>query len=321
MSACLPTAMAPISLRPRQFAEPSVAQALALAASFTDGPQQQATLESAWYQLPPADDGHPLVVVTAAGTIAGNSVANNHTDGQAVELGGYLRKAAQLMGAPVEIEWALGDDGIQPGGDHPQPVDPHRVGGGGYERRRVGDPNAIRRTPNRERGQRVDDVRIHDHGIDVDRRAIRELRIGADVEGHGREVIGDLPLGGEAGLRFAIVRPFNFFGPRMDYLPGIEGEGKPRVLAMFVGAVLNDDPILLVDGGHAFVTCFVEEDVPDWAENPSGYGPLEWKGRLHCTRFARQHFERLVDGAGLAVDRFEYGRETDGQSLYVLRTR
>lgn len=78
---------------------------------------------------------------------------------------------------------------------------------------------------------------------------------------------------------------------------------------------------VLVDGGHAFVTCFVEEDVPDWAENPSGYGPLEWKGRLHCTRFARQHFERLVDGAGLAVDRFEYGRETDGQSLYVLRTR
>lgn len=55
----------------------------------------------------------------------------------------------------------------------------------------------------------------------------------------------------EAGLPFAIVRPFNFFGPRMDYLPGIEGEGKPRVLAMFVGAVLNDEPMLLVDGGHA----------------------------------------------------------------------
>ncbi len=61
-------------------------QRVPLAASFADGPQQQATLASAWYQLPPADDGHPLVVVTAAGTIAGNSVANNHTDGQAVEL-------------------------------------------------------------------------------------------------------------------------------------------------------------------------------------------------------------------------------------------
>lgn len=70
--------------------------------------------------------------------------------------------------------------------------------------------------------------------------------------------------------------------------------------------------------GHAFVTCFVEEGVPDWEENPVGYGPLEWKGRLHCTRFARRHFEDHVKAAGLAVDRFEYGHETDGQSLYVL---
>ena len=73
--------------------------------------------------------------------------------------------------------------------------------------------------------------------------------------------------------------------------------------------------------GKAFVTCFVEEDVPGWEENPDGYGPLEWKGRLHCTRFARWHFEDHVNAARLAVDRFEYGRETDGQSLYVLRGR
>lgn len=77
----------------------------------------------------------------------------------------------------------------------------------------------------------------------------------------------------------------------------------------------------LAPGGHAFVTCFVEEDVPGWEENPEGYGPLEWKGRLHCTRFARWHFEDHVNGARLAVDRFEYGHETDGQSLYVLRRR
>lgn len=77
----------------------------------------------------------------------------------------------------------------------------------------------------------------------------------------------------------------------------------------------------LAPGGKAFVTCFVEEDVPGWEENPEGYGPLEWKGRLHCTRFARWHFEDHVNAARLAVDRFEYGRETDGQSLYVLRRR
>jgi SAM-dependent methyltransferase len=77
----------------------------------------------------------------------------------------------------------------------------------------------------------------------------------------------------------------------------------------------------LAPGGRAFVTCFVEEDVAPWEENPEGYGPLDWKGRLHCTRFARWHFEDHVNAARLAVDRFEYGRETDGQSLYVLRCR
>ena len=57
-----------------------------LAGSYVDTGQQQSLLTSAWYQLPAGDDGHPLVVVTAAGTIAGNSVLNNHTDGQTVEL-------------------------------------------------------------------------------------------------------------------------------------------------------------------------------------------------------------------------------------------
>jgi len=75
----------------------------------------------------------------------------------------------------------------------------------------------------------------------------------------------------------------------------------------------------LSEKGKALVTCFVEEGVPDWEENPEGYGPLEWKGRLHCTRFSRRHFEDLVAAAGMAVDRFVHGRETDGQSLYILR--
>jgi arabinosyltransferase B len=57
-----------------------------LAGSYATGGQQQSRLTSAWYALPPADDSHPLVVVTAAGTIAGNSVLNGHTDGQAVLL-------------------------------------------------------------------------------------------------------------------------------------------------------------------------------------------------------------------------------------------
>ncbi|MGA7050416.1 MAG: arabinosyltransferase C-terminal domain-containing protein, partial [Mycobacterium sp.] len=57
-----------------------------LAGSYTTGPQQQSRLASAWYQLPKPDAGHPLVVVTAAGEIAGNSVLHGHTDGQTVAL-------------------------------------------------------------------------------------------------------------------------------------------------------------------------------------------------------------------------------------------
>jgi UDP-apiose/xylose synthase len=53
----------------------------------------------------------------------------------------------------------------------------------------------------------------------------------------------------EGGLPFTIVRPLNFFGPRMDFIPGREGEGVPRVLACFLGNLLDDQPLRVVDGG------------------------------------------------------------------------
>jgi hypothetical protein len=42
---------------------------------------------------------------------------------------------------------------------------------------------------------------------------------------------------------------------------------------------------------------------------------------LHCTCFSCRHFEDIVYDAGMAVDRFVYSRETDGQSLYIMRKR
>jgi hypothetical protein len=36
-------------------------------------------------------------------------------------------------------------------------------------------------------------------------------------------------------------------------------------------------------------------------------------------RFDRRFFEGLVAGAGLEVEDFTHGQETDGQSLYILR--
>jgi UDP-apiose/xylose synthase len=55
--------------------------------------------------------------------------------------------------------------------------------------------------------------------------------------------------GFERELAYTIVRPFNFIGPRMDFLPGIDGEGVPRVLACFMDALLSQKPLKLVDGG------------------------------------------------------------------------
>jgi UDP-apiose/xylose synthase len=57
--------------------------------------------------------------------------------------------------------------------------------------------------------------------------------------------------GFEHGLRYTIVRPFNFVGPRMDFIPGVDGEGIPRVLACFMQALLGSQSLKLVDGGHS----------------------------------------------------------------------
>jgi UDP-apiose/xylose synthase len=50
-------------------------------------------------------------------------------------------------------------------------------------------------------------------------------------------------------LDFTIVRPFNVIGARMDFVPGIDGQGVPRVLASFMSALLRGGDLLLVDGG------------------------------------------------------------------------
>ncbi|MBD3345927.1 MAG: bifunctional UDP-4-keto-pentose/UDP-xylose synthase [Chitinivibrionales bacterium] len=55
--------------------------------------------------------------------------------------------------------------------------------------------------------------------------------------------------GFEKDLKYTIIRPFNFIGPRMDYIPGIDGEGVPRVIACFMDALLFHKPLKLVDGG------------------------------------------------------------------------
>jgi len=55
--------------------------------------------------------------------------------------------------------------------------------------------------------------------------------------------------GAHGELDFTIVRPFNVIGPRMDFVPGVDGDGVPRVLASFMSALLRGEPLPIVDGG------------------------------------------------------------------------
>ncbi len=52
----------------------------------------------------------------------------------------------------------------------------------------------------------------------------------------------------EDRLHYTIIRPFNFIGPRIDYLPS-EQAGMPRVFSFFMDALLTGQPMQLVDGG------------------------------------------------------------------------
>ncbi|MHA7649899.1 arabinosyltransferase domain-containing protein, partial [Mycobacterium sp. ML4] len=87
-----------------------------LAGTYTTGAQQQSRLTSAWYQLPKPDQAsiasHPLVVITAAGKIAGNSVLHHYTSGQTV----VLEYARPAPGALVPAGRMVPDDlyGEQP---------------------------------------------------------------------------------------------------------------------------------------------------------------------------------------------------------------
>jgi nucleoside-diphosphate-sugar epimerase len=54
----------------------------------------------------------------------------------------------------------------------------------------------------------------------------------------------------EGQLDYGIIRPFNFIGPRFDYLVPAGNKGGPRVFAQFMSALLTGGPMFLVDGGE-----------------------------------------------------------------------
>ena len=52
----------------------------------------------------------------------------------------------------------------------------------------------------------------------------------------------------ERGFNYSIIRPFNFIGPKIDFLLH-EKEGIPRVFSYFMDALLNGTQMKLVNGG------------------------------------------------------------------------
>ena len=58
-------------------------------------------------------------------------------------------------------------------------------------------------------------------------------------------------IAGLGNLKWTVVRPFNFVGPYMDFMPGVDGSGIPRVLANFSSALVRGEPLKLVNGGIA----------------------------------------------------------------------
>lgn len=54
----------------------------------------------------------------------------------------------------------------------------------------------------------------------------------------------------EKGFNYTIIRPFNFIGPKIDFLLH-EKDGIPRVFSFFMDALLNGTQMKLVNGGAA----------------------------------------------------------------------
>jgi len=66
----------------------------------------------------------------------------------------------------------------------------------------------------------------------------------------------------QKGLNYSIIRPFNFVGPRIDFLPS-EQAGNPRVFSHFMNGLLYGTPMQLVDGGGNFRAYTYIDDAVD----------------------------------------------------------
>jgi len=97
-------------------------------------------------------------------------------------------------------------------------------------------------------GKRTRDHEYHDDTSDLVMGPVQKQRwIYASSKQLLERIIYAHGLKGD--LNYSIIRPFNFVGPRFDYLVKAGSKGGPRVFSHFMSAMLTGGPIYLVDGG------------------------------------------------------------------------
>lgn len=108
--------------------------------------------------------------------------------------------------------------------------------------------------------------------------------------------------GAENGLEFTIVRPFNWIGPRMDFIPGVDGpqDSVPRVLACFSNNLMRGEPLKLVDGGESQRSFLYIKDAIDAVlriiENPArANGQIFNVGNPHNEMTVRELAELMTE--------------------------
>ena len=79
---------------------------------------------------------------------------------------------------------------------------------------------------------------------------------------------------------------------------------------------------LLRDGGRAFLTAFVEPNVPEESINPTGYVDYECKVPLHVVRYDKDVLFSLFSDHGLSVEEFAYhgGMHCQQSELHLRKT-
>ena len=86
------------------------------------------------------------------------------------------------------------------------------------------------------------------------------------------------------------------------YIWGVVTNMEPDHLAPYANEVSR----MLRHGGKAFLTAYVEDNVPQVSINPENYTAFACKGPLHVVRYERQHFLDVFQRAGLRLSDLAY---------------